>query len=198
MIAITAFGEVPAGTMVKRQGARPGDRICVSGTIGDAALGLRLHPANPRGWTGPVDAADRAALIERYQHPKPRLMLATSLRRHASAAMDVSDGLAGDIGKMLPGLTARVIVADLALSDAARRMIAAERDLIETVLTGGDDYEILCTVPPAALDGFLADCAAAGVAMTAIGTIEAGEGPPVFVDANGAETVFAKASFSHF
>ncbi|GJE56972.1 MULTISPECIES: thiamine-phosphate kinase [Methylobacterium] len=198
MIAITAFGEVPAGTMVKRQGARPGDRICVSGTIGDAALGLRLHPANRRGWTGPVDAADRAALIERYRHPKPRLMLAPVLRRHVRVAMDVSDGLAGDLAKMLTGVTARVILADVPLSDAARRVIASDPTLLETALTGGDDYEILCAVPPDARDDFLAGSQAAGVAMTDIGSIEAGEGPPIFLDENGAERAFARASFSHF
>ncbi|GEP01111.1 thiamine-phosphate kinase [Methylobacterium haplocladii] len=198
LIGVTAFGEVPTGAMVKRQGARPGDRICVSGTIGDAALGLRLHPSNAQGWTGLVEDTDRAFLIDRYRQPQPRSALAPVLSRHARAAMDVSDGLAGDLAKMLTGVTARVIVADVPLSNAARRAIAADPALLETALTGGDDYEILCAVPPDALDEFLAECRSVGVPMTAIGAFEAGEGPPVFLNGNGTALVFATASFSHF
>ncbi|MCJ2136253.1 thiamine-phosphate kinase [Methylobacterium sp. J-026] len=199
LIGISMVGEVPAGAIVRRTHARIGDRICVTGTIGDAALGLRLRldPAAP--WAAGLDPALRAALADRYLHPRPRLAAAPALRRHASAAMDVSDGLAGDLAKMLGGgRSARIAVESVPLSKAARSACAAEPDLIDTVLTGGDDYEILCTVAPEGLDAFRVDAAAAGVPLTAIGTVTAGDGPPRFESGDGAARVFATGAFSHF
>ncbi|GJE27004.1 thiamine-phosphate kinase [Methylobacterium organophilum] len=200
LLSVTAFGEVPAGRMVRRPGARPGDRLCVSGSIGDAALGLRLRldPGGPLA--AGLRPEERAPLLDRYLHPRPRLALAPALCAHARAAMDVSDGLAGDLAKMLrlEGLTARIERVAIPLSQAAAAALRLDPELIETVLTGGDDYEILCAVPPGQLDAFLTEAAAAGVPATAIGTVVAGEGPPVFVDAAGAERRFAGGSFSHF
>ena len=198
LIAVTAFGEVPAGTMVRRQGARPGDRLCVTGTVGDAALGLVVQGPDAGALTA-LDAEDRAFLIDRYRHPQPRLALGPALRRHARAAMDVSDGLAGDLAKMLgEGVSARVTLADVPLSPAARRALAIDRARMTSVLTGGDDYELLCAVPPEALDAFLGQARAAGVTAGVIGTVEAGQGGPVFVDAEGGERRFATGSFDHF
>lgn len=196
LIGVSALGEVPAGTMVRRTTARAGDRICVSGTIGDAALGLRLR-LDP---TISLDDAARDALVDRYLHPRPRLALASALRRFASAAMDVSDGLAGDLAKMLAGtgLTATVESEAVPLSPAARRALAVRPDLHEVALTGGDDYEILCTVPPDALDAFAAAASEAGVPVRAIGTVAAGAGAPVFLGAQGRPLAFARGSFSHF
>jgi thiamine-monophosphate kinase len=197
LIGITLFGEVPSGGIVRRGTARVGDRICVSGTIGDAALGLRLRLEPEAAWAACLDPAQRAELAERYLHPRPRLALAGAVRRHASAAMDVSDGLAGDLAKMLgAGRTTRI--GGVPLSEAAARARNAEPGLIEPILTGGDDYEILCTVAPETLDALLAEAAGAGIPLTAIGTVSSGDGPPGFEMGDGTARVFAAGAFSHF
>lgn len=195
VIAITAFGEVPSSRMVRRRGAQPGDRLCVSGTIGDAALGLALR----QGARTPLPAEARAMLLDRYLHPQPRLALASALLNHARAAMDVSDGLVGDLAKMLgEGVTARVEIAAIPLSPAARALIAAAPERFADALTGGDDYEILCAVPPERLDAFLGGARATGIPVAVIGEVVAGEGPARFVDEAGAERHFSSGSFSHF
>jgi thiamine-monophosphate kinase len=199
LIGVSLIGEVPTGAVVRRTTARVGDRICVTGTIGDAALGLklRLEPGAP--WTTRLDPALRADLADRYLHPRPRLAAAQAVRRHASAAMDVSDGLAGDLAKMLgDGRSARIVVDSVPLSEAVRRACAAEPALIDTALTGGDDYEILCAVAPENLEAFHAEATAAGVSLSTIGTVTAGEGPPRFETGAGAARVFATGAFSHF
>src|SRR3954470_3550575 len=99
MISVTALGRVPAGKMVRRAGAAPGDRVVVSGTIGDAALGLAFLKRDAVATALAVDDGTREMLVERYRIPQPRVALAQAVRDHASAAMDVSDGLAGDLRK---------------------------------------------------------------------------------------------------
>ncbi|WP_375462368.1 thiamine-phosphate kinase [uncultured Methylobacterium sp.] len=200
LIGVTAVGEVPAGAIVRRTTARVGDRICVSGTIGDAALGLRMRLKPDAAWVRQLDAASRGHITDRYLHPRPRLALAPALLRFATAAMDVSDGLAGDLAKMLPG-TGRSAVVDVAavpLSEAAARAVRTEPDLIDTALTGGDDYEILCTVAPGDRDAFRAAADAAGVPVAVIGTVISGDGPPVFRTDTGPDKGFATPAFSHF
>lgn len=196
LIGVTAFGEVPTGAMLRRQAARAGDRLCVSGPIGDAALGLALRLAPDPA----LDASHRDVLLDRYLHPRPRLALVPVLRRHARAAMDVSDGLAGDLRKMLAGtgLTARIDVPSVPLSPAAEAAIAGDPGRLATALTGGDDYEILCAVPPDDLSAFLAEARMAGVPAAAIGTVAAGDGAPLFLDTEGRAMDFARTSFSHF
>jgi thiamine-monophosphate kinase len=197
LIGVTAFGEVPQGGIVRRTGARIGDRLCVSGTLGDGALGLLLRRAP--AWAASLDAAKRDHLADRYLHPRPRLALAPPLRRHARASMDISDGFAGDLAKMLGGGRSAIIDGEsVPLSPAARTALAADSDLITPILTGGDDYEVLCAVPPAMLDAFLAECTGAGIPMAAVGTVVAGDGPPVFALPDGTPRVFATGSFSHF
>jgi thiamine-monophosphate kinase len=198
-IAIAAFGTLPAGTMVRRSGASAGDRVVVSGTIGDAALGLKLRhkPANAKRWR--LTAAMRKHLLGRYLLPEPRNVLAEALRVHVSAAMDVSDGLAGDLAKLCraSGVAAEIDVARVPLSGAARAALSADGKLIEIILTGGDDYEIVATVAPAKLAALLAAGRAAGVALTDIGTVVAGKGAR-FRTSNGKVLAFARASYSHF
>lgn len=196
LIGITAFGEVPAGCMVRRQTARAGDRLCVSGSIGDAALGLALRLSTV---TTP-DAVALDALHDRYLHPRPRLSLAPLLRRHARAAMDVSDGLVGDLTKMLAGtgLTAQIEAARVPLSSAARAVIGGDAGRLAIALTGGDDYEILCAVPPERLTAFLDEAEQAGVRATEIGSVEPGEAPPRVLDVAGAAMTFTAGSFRHF
>jgi len=194
MISISMFGSVPSGAMVRRAGAKPGHRVFVTGTIGDAALGLKLR----QGASWPLADAQRAHLLSRYLLPQPRNALAEVVRAYASASMDVSDGLAGDLTKLcrVSGVAAQIDAAAVPLSEAARAAIAADAGLRETALTGGDDFEILCTVPPARVDVFCTAAQATGVAVTDIGAIEAGEGAR-FMD-GGRQLAFARLSFSHF
>jgi thiamine-monophosphate kinase len=199
-VSITVFGTLPRGTMVHRGGAKPGDRIVVSGTIGDASLGLLLRrdPARAMQWR--LDAAAAEHLLDRYSMPQPRTALAEAVRRHASAAMDVSDGLAGDLEKLCgeSGVGAEIAAVRVPLSQAARTALAAEPALLEQILTGGDDYEIVCTVPAERIGAFQADADAAGIPVTAIGATAVGEGAPRLVDASGGALVFKRHSFSHF
>jgi len=194
-VAVSMFGSVPEGTMVRRAGAREGDRIFVSGSIGDAALGVVLR----RGANWKLNAAQREHLLSRYLLPQPRIALAEAVRLNASAAMDVSDGLAGDLAKLarVSGVAASVEAGKVPLSDAAKAAIAAEPALLETALTGGDDYEIVCTVRPDKVAAFATASKAADVPVTEIGTIAAGEGTR-FIGADGKVLVFKRASYSHF
>ncbi len=193
-LSITAFGLVPEGRMVPRTGARPGHRIYVSGTIGDAALGLvlRLSGREPR--------PEQAHLLDRYLHPQPRLALRPALLAHASGAMDVSDGLVGDLAKMMraSGVSADVDLVAVPLSRAAGLAIAAEPSGFDVAMTGGDDYEILATVPDRETAGFEAAALAAGIAVTAIGRVVAGVSATLFRDRNGRARVFDRGSFRHF
>lgn len=194
-VSIAMVGSVPTGTMVRRAGAKPGDRVFVSGTIGDAALGLQLR----KGATWPLSDAQRQHLLGRYLLPQPRNALAEAVRTHASAGMDVSDGLAGDFTKLcrVSGVAADIKVADVPLSEAARAAITAQPAMLETALTGGDDYEIVCAVPAGKAASFRAAAQAAKLPVTEIGVIAAGEGAR-FVGADGRALTFAHASFSHF
>jgi thiamine-monophosphate kinase len=202
IVSVTAFGTVPAQKMILRAGVAAGDRIYVTGTIGDAALGLkfRLDVAQDAKWTRCVNQADAAYLAGRTLLPRPRLGLREALRAHAHSAMDISDGFAGDLAKMLrlTGMTAEVRTADVPLSDAARKILHEAPFLLETILTGGDDYEILCAVPPSQSAAFEADSAAAGILVRQVATARPGNAPPVFKDAEGRNLVVARPSFRHF
>ena len=198
-ISITAIGSVPSGTMVRRQGAKAGDAIVVTGTIGDGALGLKLRREPDAAAFAKLDAKAKTYLRERYLLPRPRLALADALRENASAAMDVSDGLAGDLAKLAAasGVGASIEAVRVPLSPAARAVIAADGRLIETVLTGGDDYEIVATMPENRLTAFGEAALAAGIEITTIGRIEAGEGVKV-TGSDGRVLDLKHGSFSHF
>ncbi len=192
-ITITALGRVPKGEMVLRSGAEPGDVIFVSGTIGDAALGLRIRQGDL------TLARGGKALVDRYLNPQPRVSLAPVVLRHASAAMDVSDGLVGDLGHIcdVSGVGAEVHAAAVPLSAAARTALRADPKLLGPILNGGDDYEIVATVPERAADAYVAEAADAGVAVTRVGTILRGSGPPAVRDADG-RSVRIVGSHAHF
>jgi len=196
MISITAFGQVAPGRAVGRQGASVGDAIFVSGTIGDAALGLVVL----KGAATRLDAAGRDALVQRYRVPQPRVALTDAVRDHASAAMDVSDGLAGDLAKLcaVSGVSARIEAARVPLSITARSVLQAGFVDLASLLTGGDDYEILCTIPQNQRGAFQAAAKAAGVEVAEIGRIIAGSRLPDFVDEGGLPMVFESLSYSHF
>ena len=198
MVSVTALGTAPTGRMVPRTGVRAGDLIFASGTIGDSALGLQVRIAPQR--FAALSPGARAHLLARYLDPQPRLALAPVLRDHASAGMDVSDGLVGDVTKMLKasGVSAVIRLCDAPLSEAAREAIAMEIALFETVMTGGDDYELLVAASPQKAKVLQEDARMAGVPLTLIGEAVAGAGPPRFIGADGADINFARGSFSHF
>ncbi|ARQ03122.1 thiamine-phosphate kinase [Pseudorhodoplanes sinuspersici] len=199
-VSIFAFGVLPRGTMVQRSGANPGDRVFVTGTIGDGALGLKLlrEPARKAAWS--LSDGDAKHLIDRYRVPQPRLAMAAAVRALASAAMDVSDGLVGDLAKLcdVSGVSARIEAKAIPLSSGARHALSSEPALIETIATGGDDYEILCTVAPDRIERFRELATAADIGVTDIGEILEGHDPPRIVGADGAALTFARTSFSHF
>lgn len=194
-VAITALGRVPKGKMVLRSGARPGDAVFASGTIGDGALGLSI-----RHGTLSVKARGAKHLLDRYLTPQPRTALAPVLRRYASAAIDVSDGLVGDLAHIcdVSGVGAEIDAPLVPLSSAAKAALAGDKSLLSLILNGGDDYEIVATVPKSRVALFVRASKAAGVAVTRIGTIVAGNGPPVVRDASGHAIRLGRMSHTHF
>ncbi len=201
-ISITALGSVPGGKMVPRGAAKAGDHLFVSGTIGDSALGLKVRQSSEpdQVWIGALETKAQAFCVSAIFCRKPRLGLRAALRASAHAAMDISDGLAGDLAKMLrvSGVTAEIAVADVPLSAAAQAVLVQERALIETILTGGDDYEILAAVPPANAALFEQAAAAVGIAIHRIGVAAAGKNPPVFRDNAGQALALKSLSYAHF
>ena len=164
--SITAFGAVPHGKMVRRSTAKAGDTVVVTGTIGDAALGVKLRRERSVGKSLAALRSHGRASLAALSLPEPRNALAAAVLQYASAAMDISDGLAGDLAKLCraSSVAARIDVIRVPLSEAARTAIAAAPELLETVLTGGDDYEILLTLPPDRLPALSRGGGAAGVA----------------------------------
>ena len=197
-ISITAFGVVPAGTFVRRTTARIGDSVFVTGTLGDAALGLLLH-RDARLLADDLSGGDRGLLTARYLRPHPRVALAPVLRAYASAALDVSDGLAKDLARLAAGAGggADIRFADLPLSGPARNVIKLEPRFARAVLAGGDDYEILFAAAPESEAQMRAACEALGVQVTRIGAIS--ETPGVRIrDANGEIMEAGSGGYDHF
>ncbi len=200
MISIAAWGRVPKGRMVHRFGARPGDRLMVTGTIGDATLGLGILKDGAEAAALAADPAARDLLIGRYRVPQPRTALATAVREFATASMDVSDGLAGDLAKLCAASDVGVDVplSNVPISPAAAKLLAMGAARLETLISGGDDYEILCTVPAAQRGPFIAAAAGTGVAVTELGAILPGAQGPRFLDGEGRPVALERLSFSHF
>ena len=186
--------------MVQRRGAKPGDRVVVTGTVGDAALGLDILRGGAVAAALGDDAAAKAMLVGRYRVPQPRNALAQAVRDHASAAMDVSDGLAGDLAKLCAasGVSAAIDAASVPLSAATRKLLANGAVSIETIVSGGDDYEILCTISDDCYEAFARQASEAAVEVTTIGTVIAGTTNPRFLDAQGRELTLKRRSYSHF
>jgi thiamine-monophosphate kinase len=197
-VSVAAFGAVPHGKMVQRSTAKPGDHIIVTGTIGDAALGVLLRRDQNLAKRWRLSDAMSSHLKQRYLLPEPRNALAHAVLQHASAAIDVSDGLAGDLAKLCraSGVATEIDVARLPLSDAVRATVAADPATMETALSGGDDYEIVLTLAPDKLVTFRAAAHAGGVAVTEIGRMAAGEGARFLNE--GKTLNFARPSYSHF
>jgi thiamine-monophosphate kinase len=194
-IAITIIGAVPSGQFVRRQGAARGDHVFVTGTIGDSALGLRVH--RDENALPALAPSERKYLEQRYLRPEPRLALASALRAHASAALDISDGFLKDLSRLACGRGLTVEVGSVPLSSAARSAIASMPGLVEIVLTGGDDYELLVAVPAASVEGFIASTAAANMQVTDIGILEE-NGDVRMVDGSGNALELPGFGYDHF
>jgi len=199
-LCVTVFGQVPAGQALRRDGARVGDDVWVSGTLGDARLALGALRGE---WTLPPERL--AAARQRLERPSPRLALGMALRGIATSAADLSDGLAGDLGHILKAsavgasLTAEEttkIVAAGAHPSGAGAPFDAET-LLRVALTGGDDYELVFTAPPKARAAVRAAAQASATPVTRIGRIEAEPGLRL-VGADGRLSPLAARAFDHF
>lgn len=186
-LALTILGHVAPGQALRRTGARPGDGIWVSGTIGDGALGLLAATGKLADPTG--------HLADRYRLPQPRIALGQRLYGIATAAMDVSDGLVQDLGHLCRagGLAAEIDAVRVPLSAPAR-----EAGQLERCLTGGDDYELLLAVPPDRAAALAQAASASGVPVTYIGLFETGSPAVIVRAADGTAMPVGSAGWSHF
>ena len=196
-LSLTAIGIVAAGCAMRRRGALPGDRIFVSGTIGDGYLGLKVL----RGGLLELDSAQSQFLGRRYQLPEPRVTLGQALARSRliHASMDVSDGLVADLGHICSasGCGAVIRTDCVPLSDAATAALAEDLELMRGILTGGDDYELLFTAPADVAKVIAEIGADIGTDVTDIGEIAAAPGLRV-LDRDGQEIAFARGGYRHF
>ena len=194
-LTITALGQVERGKALLRSGAKPGDRVYVSGTIGDSAFGLKLAKGEPLT----LSPSEKSSLLDRYRLPQPRLGLGRRLIGVASAAMDVSDGLAADLGHICQAsrVGALVEAAKMPVSPALRSVLeVGEASLVE-VATGGDDYELLFTAP-AAVELLLGRIATElALPLTAVGEIRREPGV-VVLDQNGRAVELGPGGYRHF
>ena len=174
-LSVTAFGTIDADRWILRRNARPGDGIYVTGTIGDGALGLLAHKGKLAGL---VDDAHIAFLQNRYLMPQPRLEAAHLIRQYASASMDISDGLLGDAAKMAKAASVemRLMKEAVPLSPAAGACLAQNGDVWSTILSGGDDYELLFSVPSDREEEMMQKARQAKLAISYIGRVAEGQG----------------------
>ena len=195
-IAVTLFGEVPVGRMVLRAGPRSGDALFVTGTLGDSALGLRLRLGEE--FAG-LSQSLRAEALDRYLRPQPRLGLRAALRAEATAAMDISDGLAKDLRRMCAasGLGARVTFAKIPLSEAVREATRTDPEACRRLISSGDDYEVLCAVPRMKANQFVAHAAAGGETVSEIGEFMDGS-DVVLIDESSAKVDWQASGYDHF
>jgi thiamine-monophosphate kinase len=191
-ICITVFGEVARESALLRSGARAGEDVWVSGTLGDARLALEVF----RG-TQSLAAPDFAQARQAMELPEPRVDLGLALRGVASSAIDVSDGLAGDLAHVLRRSGVGAVVDIDALPRSAVLAACPASMQRECLLSGGDDYELVFTAPVGRRTDVIAAGAAAGVPVTRIGAVDSGSGLR-FVDADGQAQPYEIASFDHF
>ncbi|MGI9520193.1 MAG: thiamine-phosphate kinase [Hyphomicrobiaceae bacterium] len=194
-IAVTLFGEVPHDKMLRRTNPRIGDQVYVTGSLGAAAVGLQVRESIAAGGT----VRSHRAALARYFRPEPRLGMRAALRACATAAMDISDGIARDLGRMCSAgrCSAVIELAALPVAPSVREFAVGDPELQFQLTTAGDDYEILCTVPESDARQFRALAKAGGVPVTAIGCIEVGSGV-WFVDASNNKVDWLAGGYSHF
>ena len=192
-IAITALGDVPAGKATRRRGARPGDRVFVTGTLGDAACGLDILVKKRKG------AKVARELISRYRLPRPRLDVGRELRDLAHASIDVSDGLVADLGHIADVSRVRITIDAwrIPLSAALRHQLGASQNTQVLAATSGDDYEIAFTCPSECAGKIGKIARKTKVAITEVGRVERGRGV-VLLDARGRPIRLQKRGYAHF
>lgn len=191
-VTVTAFGSVPKGKMLKRSGAKPGDLVAVTGTIGDAALALKVLK-------GEIKDEKPNALIKRYHYPQPRIKLSKLLREQASAAMDISDGFVGDLQKLCSAsrVSAKIALEKIPHSPGVLALIKKNEILREAALTGGDDYEVLFTIAANKWPSFEKKARHLAVSVTRVGEIVKGTSAPLFSYKKELR-FFPRGSYQHF
>jgi len=199
-VSITAIGDVPHGTAVRRTGAKPGDILLVTGTIGDAAAGLKLRLVNDFSSKVGFTQDEERHLIDRYLLPRPRVGLAPVLRDHASASLDVSDGLLADAGHLASasGVDLVIDLTCIPVSPSLARLRSADPAGFTACLNGGDDYEILSAVPEDNVGAFIAKAQNAGCTVTRIGVVEKGTGEVRLINEQDLSGLFKGPGFRHF
>jgi thiamine-monophosphate kinase len=192
-VSVQILGHVPRGTALRRSGARAGDLLAVTGTLGDAGAGLHFVTAPPTAETRPA----ALELIRRFDYPAPRVRFGLAARGVATAAMDLSDGLIGDLPKLAQasGLAAHVAVERLPLSEAMRAAAPATQAR-DWALAAGDDYELLVAVPAPRYTELVAEADQLNLMLTTIGELRAGDG--VTWSLNGREFVPGVRGWDHF
>jgi len=199
-VSITAFGTVPAGRMLPRDAAGIGDRVYVTGTIGDATLGLALR--RDRDLITRWGCAPAAAeyLGGKFSQPHPPIEIVEALRACASAGMDISDGLMKDFGRLCraSGVGGRIEAARVPLSDAALFLIETGAATLADLMGGGEDYEVLACVPETRASAFEGMAAESGTRVTCIGAIEPRERGIVAVGVDGEPLQFSHTGWDHF
>lgn len=200
LISVTMIGEVEQGNMVRRSGGKPGNLLFLSGTIGDAALGLELmkNPKQAQSWQ--LNTKEVDYLTDRYCRPQARVELCPLIKEFATAAMDVSDGLYYDLIKLCEAsnLSAEIILDAIPFSSAfktAQSTIHSQRDL---ALSWGDDYEILASIPPEKAETFLKAAHQQGISLTQIGRLISGNCPPRYIGSNQEIISIEPQGFLHF
>jgi thiamine-monophosphate kinase len=199
-VSITTFGSVPKGRMVQRATARRGDLVYVSGTIGDAALGLALRrdPDLRSRWN--LDDAACRLLDGKLSRPHPPVALAAALLAHASAAMDISDGLMKDFMRLCraSGVGGRLEATRVPLSEPAASVVAASPDQMQLLMSGGEDYETLACIPPANAARFEQEAEQGGTRVTCIGAIEPSAAGIAMIGVEGVPMHFTTTGWDHF
>ncbi len=196
-LSVTAFGLVPTGRALPRWGGRPGDRLFVTGCIGDAALGLQVA----FGALDVPDAVARAHLLARLRRPDPRTTIGPRLIGLASGALDVSDGLVADLGHLCEesGCAATLEADRVPLSDAARGVLDGDPARLALALTGGDDYELLFSAPDSARGALAVLARDVGVPITEIGCLTEGTpGTVTVLDGHGVPLPLPRSGWDHF
>jgi len=198
-LTLTAIGTVAEGQALRRSGAAAGDDIYVSGTIGDAALGLKVLNGELSGLTPPLGEH----LLDRYHRPQPRVALGSRLYAVASAAIDISDGLVADLGHVATasGVVASIDINNVPLSEAAIAAVTLGPALKELAITGGDDYELLFTAPPSQAAAIERLSQELELELSRIGTIDEDTGHAGAVrviDETGAKISLKNSGYRHF
>lgn len=198
-ISVTAIGEVPQARAVRRNGARAGDALYVSGTIGDGAAGLKARLDSGFAGRYGLNDDDLHHILDRYLLPRPRVELAEPLRDHAHAAMDVSDGLFADARHIAEAsaVDLKIDLDRVPVSPALEKICRAGGEDAAALLGGGDDYEILACVPAASAAAFEECAIAAGCPVTRIGEVANGSGK-VELNRGGSPVQSLFAGFQHF